>query len=152
MEVLTGPAVVVTGPELEALGRQLTEAIHRGWGIRHAAPPRVLLDFAIAVSKLTPGTPGTGRPGSAAGQGAAAEPRNTSRPPGAGMSGQPVKTLSVKEAAQAAEVSESYVRRLVRDGNLEVRDSQGPGYAIYADSLAAWQEHRRRKENNPKAA
>lgn len=144
--------VVITGPELEVLGRQLGEAIRRGWGVRQAAPPHELLEFAIAVNKLAAGARRTGRSGSGAGQRGSAEPRNTRIVPGAEVSGQPARTLSVQEAAQAAEVSESYVRRLVRERILEVRDSQGPRYAIYADSLAAWQERRRRKENDPKAA
>lgn len=143
--------VVISGAEVEVIGRQLREALRRGWGVRQAAPPRELLDLAIMLDRLAGGTRGTARPGPAAGQGATAEPRNSRRAPAAGVSGKPA-TLSVKEAARAAEVSESYLRRLVRERVLEARDGQGPQYAIFADSLAAWQERRRRRETDPKAA
>jgi hypothetical protein len=151
LDVLDGPAVVISGAEVEVIGRQLKEALRRGWGERRAAPPLALLELAIALERLARGIGGTSCHGSGAGQGTAAEPRNSRRPMSARASGQPA-TLSVKEAARATEVSESYLRRLVRDEILEVRDGQGPGYAIYADSLAAWQERRRRKETDPKAA
>lgn len=151
MEVFAGPAVVISGPELEVLGRQLAEAIRSGYTARGRAAPRVLLDFAIAVSKAAPGTGGTDRAARGAGHGPGAERRNTREAAGAGVSCQPARTLSVKEAARAAKVSESYLRRLVRDGILEVRDGLGP-YAIFADSLAAWQERRRRMEDDRKAA
>lgn len=134
------------------LSRQLGEAIRSAYTVRGKAAPHVLLQFAIAVDRLAAGARGTARSGSGAGQDAGTEPRNTRGAPDAGASIQPARTLSVKEAAHTAEVSESYLRRLVREGTLEVRDSQRPGYAIYADSLAAWQERRRRRETDEEAA
>lgn len=151
MEVFDGPMVVLGGAELEVLGRQVAGAIRSGYTVRGKPPPRELLDFAIAVNRLVSGTCGTGHGDIGAVQETATEPRNTRRAPDAGGSGQPARTLTVKEAAQATKVSESYVRRLVRRGALEVRDSHGP-IAIYADSLAAWQERRRRVVNDRKAA
>jgi hypothetical protein len=150
------PVVVIDGrqltdAEMETLGRNLKEALRRGWGVRKTAPPRLLLDLAVAADRAFPGTCGTGRRSFSAGQGTGAEPRNSRARPEARASGQPARTLCVKEAAQAIQVSESYVRRLIRDEVLEVRDGQWP-YAIYADSLAAWQERRSRKEADRKAA
>jgi excisionase family DNA binding protein len=110
--------------------------------VRGKPAPRELLAFAISVDRLTAGTSGTSI---GAGHEGCAEPRNARGSPDAGVLTEPARTLSVKEAAQATKVSESYLRRLVREGALEVRDSQGPGYAIFADSLAVWQERRRRK-------
>lgn len=143
------PVVVIDGRmlppgELETLGRHLAEAIRAGYTVRGRPAPRDLLDFAVAVNRWAAGTRGTGARAACAGQGQAAEPRNTRSWPDSGASGQPA-TLSVNEAARATQVSKSYIRRLIRDEVLEVRDGQEP-YAIYADSLAAWQERRSRKE------
>jgi hypothetical protein len=151
------PVVVVDGRqltpgELAVLGRHLAEAIKAGYTVRGKPAPRDVLDLAVAVNRWAAGTGGTGRRNDSAGHGRGAEPRNTGGQADPGVSGQPARTLSVSEAARAAQVSESYVRRLVRDEVLEVRDGQGPGYAIFADSLAAWQERRRRKESDRKAA
>ena len=157
--MLPGPAVVLcsgpdgttalSGPEVEALGRQLDTAIKYAFTVRDWGTSRLLLDFAIAVNRAAVGSAGSVQvPCSAA----SAEPRNTGEAPDAGLSGQPAVTLSTQEAANALGVSDSYVRRLVRERTLEVRDSQGPGYEIYARSVAAWQERRRRKETDGKAA
>jgi excisionase family DNA binding protein len=142
VEVLGGPVVVLGGAELEALGRQAAMPVRRGWTVRGKPAPRELLAFAITVNRLSAGTCGTS---TGAGHEPCAEPRNAQATADAGVLTEPARTLSVKEAAKATKVSESYLRRLVRIGALEVRDSQGPGYVIFADSLAAWQERRRRK-------
>lgn len=156
MEALP-PVVVINGrqlppAELVVFGRHLAEAIKAGYTVRGKPAPRDVLDVAVAINRWAAGISGTGRRDGSAGHGGGAEPRNTRARPDPGASGQPVKTLSVTEAARAAEVSESYLRRLVRDEVLEVRDGQGPGYAICADSLAAWQERRHRRETDAKAA
>ncbi len=145
-----GPALWITGADVGVAARQLEEAIRYGWLARRQPPPGFLLNLAIRAQRLAQGSAGSGLSGRSA---ASAEPQNSLRTPDGALSGQPVRTLSVKEAAQAAACSESYVRRLVRDGVLEVRDSRRPPYEIYADSLAAWQERRRRNDSsNPKAA
>lgn len=131
-----GPALWITGADVSMAARQLEEAIRYGWLARRQPPPRFLLNLAIRAQRLAQGSAGSGLSGWSE---ASAEPRNSQRTPDGALSGQPVKTLSVKEAARAAEVSESYVRRLVRDRILEVRDSRRPPYEIYADSFAAWQ-------------
>jgi hypothetical protein len=144
VDVFDGPVVVLSVAELAVLGRKATRAIKFGWTVRGKPPPRELLDFAIALNRLTSGTCGTGHEDIGAGQETAMEPWNTRVAPGAGVLTEPA-TLTVKEAAQATEVSESYLRRLVRVGILEVQDSQGPGYAICADSLTVWWQERRHR-------
>jgi len=149
--VHSGPALVLTGAALGVFGRHLNEAIYRGWTVRNAAPPHDLLEVAIEIDKLTGGTSGTTRSRIRAGQVNGAEPRNPRRLQGAGMSGQPARTVSVKQAAAQLRSSESYVRRLVRHEVLEVQSSERP-MKIYADSVASYLERRRRKETDPKAA
>jgi len=145
-----GPALWITGADVGVAARQLEEAIYRGWLQRRQPPPDFLLNLAIRAHQRARGSASSGPSSRPA---ASAEPRNSRRKPDGALSGQPVKTLSVKEAAQAAACSESYVRRLVRDKILEVRDSRRPPYEIYADSFAAWQERRRRDDSSdPKAA
>lgn len=147
----SGPALILAGPALTVFGRHLDEAIYRGWTVRNAAPPHDLLEVAVEVARLTAGTSGTTRRRISAGQVNGTEPRNSRRAQGAGTSGQPARTVSVKQAAAQLEVSESYVRRLVRHEVLEVQAGQRPT-RIYADSVASYQERRRRKETDPKAA
>lgn len=149
--VPSGPALVITGAALEVFGRHLNEAIYRGWTVRDAPPPHDLLEVAIEIDRLAGGTSGTSRSRIRAGQVNGAEPRNPRRLQGAGPSGQPARTVSVKQAAAQLEVSESYVRRLVRHEVLEVQPSQRPT-RVYADSVASYRERRRRKETDPKAA
>jgi hypothetical protein len=139
------------GPaELEMFGRHLAEAIKAGYTVRGKPAPRDVLDVAVAINRWSAATRATGRRDGSTGHAGGVQPRNTRGKPDSGVSGQPA-TLSVKEAAQATQVSGSYLRRLIQDGILEVRDGQGP-YAILADSLAAWRERRRRRETDAKAA
>jgi len=135
VEVHDGPSVVTSGPELWPLDRQMRDAVGM-FRRRDGIAPYEFLQLAIAVNRAV--------------NGSAAEPRNPPPRPDAAQSDQPA-TLTVKEAAARMEVSESYVRRLVRHGILEVLASQGPP-RVYADSVAAHQERRRRKENERKAA
>jgi excisionase family DNA binding protein len=146
-----GGVKVISGPEAAVLGRHVGAAIDALYTRRRRAAPHVMLEFAIAVHVAAGGSAGSGS-ALLSRSGTRAVPRNTGDDAGAGVSGQPAETLSTQEAAEALEISESYVRRLVRRGILEVRDSQGPGYEILADSVAAWQERRSRKETRPEAA
>ena len=102
---------------------------------RDGITPYEFLQLAIAVNQAV--------------NGSATEPRNPPFTADEALSDQPA-TFTVKQAATRMEVSESYVRRLVRHEILEVRPSQGPT-RVYADSVAAHQERRRRKEGKRKA-
>jgi hypothetical protein len=139
VDVRNGPSVTLTGAELGPLDRQLRQAVvmfrrNRPDGLA----PYEFLQLAIAVNRAV--------------NGSAAEPRNPPETASLPASDQPAETLTVKQAAARMEVSESYVRRLVRHEVLEVRASKGP-MQIYADSVAAHQERRSRKEDEqPKAA
>lgn len=148
MDVLGGPVVVLSGPELGELGRQLSEAIRRGWGARQAPPPRALLDLAITVNKLA----GSAGSGSGRRSGMAAEPERFRDGGLAGAWSQPA-IVSIAEAARAAEVSEGYVRRLVRRRDIEAsQDRPGGAYRVQTDSLAAWMDRRRKEASEPEAA
>jgi excisionase family DNA binding protein len=151
LDVIGGPAVVVSGPELQMLARQLPETIRLAYLVRGKYPPRALLDFSVAVNQAVAGTCGTHSAAFGAGQACPAEPRNSRLVPGARTSGKPV-TLSVKEAAEATKVSESYLRRLVRIGVLERAGRPEGEMRVFADSLAAWHERRHRRETSAEAA
>jgi hypothetical protein len=133
VDVRNGPSVTLSGAELEPLDRQLRQAVvmfrrNRADGLA----PYEFLQLAIAVNRAV--------------NGFAAKPRNLPQAADTPASGEPAETfLSVKQAAACMEVSETWVRQLVRHGFLEVRASKGPTQ-IYADSVAAHQERRSRKE------
>ncbi|HEY1701201.1 MAG TPA: hypothetical protein VGG75_15965 [Trebonia sp.] len=138
MEVSDGPRGVLSGYEMSVLNRTLVDHIQqcRIHGVRIPLP---LFNFACDLNRWANG-------------GSAPEPRNMLTSPDLPLSGQPVETLTVKETAQAMEVSESYVRRLIRERTLDVRDSPGP-YEVYADSVAVWREqHARRMESDRRTA
>jgi excisionase family DNA binding protein len=136
--------------EATVFGRQLVDAIRRGWTSRGAAPPRLLLDVADRVNALARASTGTGTP------------RDAGQAPGTGTkaanlaSAQPVLTqpvMTVSEAAEAAGISTGYLRRVIRRGEIRVsQDHRGRGYAVVTDSLGAWLGQRRRNERKRKAA
>jgi AraC-like DNA-binding protein len=134
VEVHNGPVVALSGPELWPLDRHLRDAV-RMFRRRDGITPYEFLQLAIAVNQAVTGS--------------ATEPRNPPVTMNEALSDQPV-TLTVKQAATRMEVSESYVRRLVRHEILEVLPSQGPT-RIYADSVAAHQERRHRKDKRKAA-
>jgi excisionase family DNA binding protein len=143
-----GPAITVSGPDLLLLDRQLRAALQRAYGAPGQLVPRWLLDYAIAVNKLA----GSAGSGSGRRSGAGAEPEKFRDGGRAGAWPQPA-TVSVTEAARAAEVSEGYVRRLVRRRDIEAsRDRPGGAYRVQADSLAAWMDRRRKEATDPEAA
>ena len=142
MEV-SRPAIVITldDDDAQILGRLLKTAVHRAWLDRGVAAPHILLELTDAINRAArtgsgPGT-GNGRPG------AVPEPRNTPDLPDLAACGH--NTMSVSDAATAARVSPSYVRRLIRDGLLDTapRRPDSP-YRLYADSVQAWTSRRTR--------
>jgi excisionase family DNA binding protein len=133
MGTLCGPVVVVSGPELEALGHQLSMAIEYAFTARGKFPPRVLLDFSVAVNRAAGGSAGSAR--------------NPALEGFSPSSGQLDDTLTVADAARIMECSASYVRRLIRRGDVEAsREGHQGAYLVYAESLAAWIASRSRKE------
>ena len=148
MELHDTPVLVISGPELTALDRQLRDAMRLAYGAPGRVVPRVLLEFVVAVNTAA-GSAGSGPerwPAHGAEQG-----RFRAGVP-LGPWAQPA-TVSVTVAAQAAEVSEGYVRRLVRTGTLDaVRDRPGGAYRVMTDSLAVWMDRRRKEASNPEAA
>jgi len=135
VEVRDGPGIGLSRAELEPLHRQILDAV-RMFRQRDGLAPYEFLQLAIGFDLLV--------------KGSAAELRNPPDAAAVPRSGQPA-ALTVKQAALRMEVSESYVRRLVRHGVLEVRAGRGPT-RVYADSVAAHQERRRRKGGDCKAA
>jgi hypothetical protein len=137
VDVLGGPVVVLSGAELGPLDRQLRAAVGM---FRRSRPdglaPFELVQLAIAVNGAV--------------NGSAAEPWNPPDAADVSLSDQPA-TFLVKEAAERMGVSGSWVRRLVRHRILETCPGRGPT-RIYADSVAAHLERRRRKQDEQKAA
>ena len=133
--------------ELPALDRALVRsvAMYRASGV---LVPRVLLDLAVEVNRLVNSSAAESRPG---GSQAVPETRKTAGDLFAPCSDQPARTLSLAEAASAMEVSERRVRQLAQYGTLEVRAGTRP-MRIYADSVAAQLERRRRAENDRRVA
>ncbi|HEX3962400.1 MAG TPA: helix-turn-helix domain-containing protein [Trebonia sp.] len=149
MDEHAGPSITIAGAELAEFGRQVRTVIAIAYTARNKPAPRLLLDFGVTSYRLTHGTGGSR---DSAGQPARPETRKTGTAPGARSSEQPAPTLTVAEAAQALGVSERRVRQLAQHGFIEVRAGARP-IRVYADSVAAWQEQRkRRNEENDREA
>lgn len=146
---------MLDGADCAALGHQLADAIRLGWTVRGAAPPHALLELADRVNAaVRAAETGTGSGDVRAGRGRGPEHRQFRVSPAASSCDQPVKLgtkLGTKEAAQAAEVSDGYMRRLCRQGVLGTRDEARGSWSIDSRELAAW-DSRRREERERKAA
>ena len=151
LEALNGPVAVV--PATVALGDQLAEAVQGAWMKRGKLPPKEFLDLAVAVNQLAAGSaPGSGANTNNGWSGTQAEPRNSPGWQFPACSDQPVMTVTA--VARAAEVSATYVRRVVRRGGISSmpRDDQSAPYVLFTESAVAWMTSRRRVVNHRKAA
>lgn len=135
--------------EVPDLARQLVEAIRRGWGVRHAVPPVLLLRLSDEVNEAARGTAPYS---SSAGHGAARNLPGLRPLPSVVSSDQPVRLLTPGEAGQVVGASASYVRRLCRQGVLGTRDETRSAWRIDSRELAAWDSARRRKERTQRTA
>lgn len=150
---MRGPVVVVLSEgDAAALGPQLVQAIRLAFVARGAPPPRLLLDLSEEINRAAGRSartePMAVSPQVSAGCGTAELPAAPDRP----SSGQPVGLMTAIEAAEVAQCSASYIRRVIRRGDVQAsRDRYGMWRVDPAD-LAAWLIQRRRKENERKAA
>jgi AraC-like DNA-binding protein len=137
VDVSDGLRGTLSGYEMSVLNRALVDLIQR-CRVAGIAVPAPVFDHAVEINRAV--------------NGSAPEQQNRRARRDVPVSSEPVQTLTVRDTARAMEVSESYVRRLIRERTLDVRDSPGP-YRVYADSLAVWREQReRRMEDERRAA
>ncbi len=149
MDILSGPVVVLDGDDCVILGRQLVEAIRLAYVTRGRTPPRHLLDFANAVSRAGRSTPEFRADAQVSLGDGTAEFRDG---PSLPLSDQPVR-LSVREAANLADVSEGFMRRSCRRGDVQAfQAAPGGAWVVDIASLAAWISARRRKEHDNREA
>ena len=135
--------------EVPDLARQLVEAIRRGWVVRRALPPVLLLRLSDEANAVARGSaPG----GSSAGHGAARNLPGLRPLPSVVSSDQPVRLLTPGEAGQVVGASASYMRRLCRQGVLGTRDETRSAWRIDSRELAAWDSARHREERTHRTA
>jgi len=139
--LVTAAVVVLSAEDCVQLDRQLADAIRLGYLSRYARPPHTLLTLADQVHaaaeqyRTRPATPGSGT---------GAVPRTAAAPSSAQE--QPV-WLTVSEAAAFAQVSEGYVRRLARRGEVATSRKAGNGaWLIEANGLSVWMSGRTHHE------
>lgn len=148
MQVIRGPvAVVFTEDDAAVLARQFGRALQLAYGAPgRPAPPERLLDFARQLSEAAGSAGSAQNPRSAPG----AEPDRFRTGQFLPLSAQP-ETLTVTEAAGAAEVSTGYMRRLIRRGDVTASRDRRSAYLVNTASLVQWASGRR-KERAQKAA
>jgi hypothetical protein len=145
VDVLNGPIVILGQADCEVLGRQLAKTLQLAYGAPgRPAPPRHLLSFAAELNRITRGS-GEYRENTQVrtGRGTGefrAEPSSQS-------CDQPV-WLTVQEAARVAEVSPSYMRRVIRKGDVEASQGHRSAYLVDTSSLAVWISQRERREDH----
>lgn len=146
MEVISqgGVVVVLTADEADAAGRMLGEAIKYGYLARGWQVPPLLAEWRgllarsakdRAFSQVTGGD-------------VPAEVRDEASLP---FSDQPVR-LTVKDAAFLAKVTEGYMRRLIRRGDVEAIRGHRGAWAVDISSASVWIASQRRKEQDRNAA
>ena len=141
-----GVVIGLSRADATVLAGQLAAALQLAYGTRRVRPPRLLEEFAGEVSRAA----GAAKCRIDAKVGPGAGTARFREVPSLPASDQPVR-LSVREAANLANVSEGYMRRCCRRG--DVQASQGHrGWAVDIASLATWISARRREERERKAA
>jgi excisionase family DNA binding protein len=149
LQALAGPVVILDGRDCAVLARQLVEAIRLGYTVRDRPPPRALLDLAGRLNVIARGSGEDRDDCQDTGHDGPGRFRVSLPLP---SSGQPATGLTVAEAARLGAVSEGYLRKLIRRGDIEAsRDGRSAGYLVRADSVAAWASQRR-EERDRKAA
>jgi hypothetical protein len=144
LEVVNGLTLSLTPDEVTVLRRQVAEALKFGYVARGRQPPRMLSELAkhlAGVSRCHEDAQASGGDGTAGFRDGAALQ----------LSEQPVR-LTVKEAACLAKVSEGYMRRLIRRGDVEAVRGRRGAWAVDIPSVSVWIASQRRKENDRKAA
>ncbi len=125
--------------EVPDLARQLVEAIRRGWGVRRAAPPVLLLRLSDEANEVARATAPCGSP---AGHGTA---RNLPWLRGEAFvspSDQPV-WLTPTQVADQAGVSAAYVRELCRERVFGTRDEIRKVWRIDSREAETWARSRK---------
>jgi hypothetical protein len=155
VEVLGSPLVLcsgpdgtttLSGPEVEALGRQLDTAIKYAFTVRDWGTPQLLLDFAIAVNRAARSSAGSrSLPMSGAVGESAGSPGNV---PGASSA----ETVRVSEAARLAGVSDRWLREQIQRGSVSALRGPRGALLVQVDSLTAWMDARNRKESECRKA
>jgi hypothetical protein len=132
VEVLgTQVAIVFSTAEAAVISRQLSRTIQRAYGAPGSPPPpRLLLDLASEIS---------------AASSARTEPVKFRDQAPVPLCRQP-DTLTTRDAAGRAEVSEGFMRRCCRRGDVEASRGHRSAWLVDADSLDAWVSQRRKQQ------
>lgn len=139
-----GVVIGLSQADATVLAGQLAAALQLAYGTRRVPPPRLLEEFADEISHASGSArfrkdaqvrPGLGTAGF----------RELPSPP---CSDQPVR-LSIREAANLANVSEGLMRRTCRRGDVQAsRAGPHSAWAVDIASLATWISARRRKDHD----
>jgi hypothetical protein len=144
LEVVSGLTLSLTPDEVTTLHRQLREALKLGYGVHRRQPPWLLSELGrhLAHAVQCRENPQASRPDGTA---------SFRDGPPLPASDQPVR-LTVREAACLARVSEGYMRRLIRRGDVEAVRGHRGAWQVDIPSASVWIASQRRKEHERKAA
>lgn len=131
--ILSGPGVFLTAEDCLSVDRHVLEAIQLAYLARRRPPPHALLALADQIHQCSERFRASVQVEAGSGRG---DPRTGPHPP---PSDQTPVWLTSSEAAGVAKISESYVRRLARRGDVEAtRSGQGGAWMIDAATLQVW--------------
>lgn len=145
MEVTSGAPGITFRDEGEAalFADKLAEALKLGYGVRRAEPPWILRTAGDKLSAALGGSARFRKDAQVSARRGTGEFRDG---PSSPLSDQPVR-LSIREAAQLAQVSEGLMRRLCRRKDVQASGGNGSPWVVDIASLAAWISRRRREDN-----
>jgi hypothetical protein len=143
VEVVSGPAVLLDGHDCAVLGRQLAQALQAAYGAPGRPMPRHLAEFAGMLNRAARGSREFRVDAQVGGLAGTGEFRDGLPRP---SSEEPVR-LTIREAALLAGVSEGYMRRCCRRGDVQASRAHRGAFAVDIASLAVWVgEHRKQRE------
>jgi hypothetical protein len=141
--------IILRDREVAVLADWLPPLIRAAPGARgKLAPPVELVDLANQISQAARSSAQFRADAQVSGAPGTARFRSDPAPPG---SGQEPATLTVREAALRAQVSEGLVRRLCRRGDVTASQRRG-AWAIETRSLTTWASSRRKEQERTRRA
>jgi excisionase family DNA binding protein len=139
---LTGPGLLLSPEDCALVDRHELAAIHYGYAVRGVAPPAKLLELAAGIHNCAEGFRATVQATAGVGGGSA------SRGDGVSLSDQeehPI-LLTVKEASAAIGVSDTTVKKLLRQSVLTgMKSGQGGAWLIDGACVQAYAASREMK-------
>lgn len=131
VQTTSGPLIILTAEDCRRLRQPLKDALDYGWLARGWVPPVALLELSDHVHRTAKYRP----PAQVSGHAGTSELQDVEDPAGS-------ETITVTEAANLTAYSSSYLRRLLRRGDLIGTRGQAGKWEVDVESLQSLIDNR----------